>query len=116
MGEWRKRYLILKGSKLFFATNMSTAPHGMIDLVDCVSVKTADAKTGKQYALEVILKNESVFMVAKTQEERDLWLGQIGRAIVSHSSLFVDNGYDDEDDDDEEEGASGVGATAADHM
>jgi hypothetical protein len=57
--EWRKRYMILKGTKVFFSKvctrNMylliglltpiigsqdaASAPHGIIDLVDCVSVK-----------------------------------------------------------------------------
>ena len=39
ISQWRKRYFILKGSKLFFAKDSSCAPHGVIDLVDCVSVE-----------------------------------------------------------------------------
>ena len=101
MGEWRQRYMLLKGSKLFFATNATAAPHGMIDLVDCLSVKSADAKTGKQYAMEITLRSEAVLLTGKTERVRDEWLGQIGRAIVNHSSMFVEHGADDGDDGDD---------------
>lgn len=37
--EWRKRYFVLKGSKLFFCKSQYAAPHGILDLVDCVSAK-----------------------------------------------------------------------------
>jgi hypothetical protein len=30
--DWRRRYFILKGSRVFFSKNEFTAPHGMIDL------------------------------------------------------------------------------------
>ncbi|KAL7470348.1 hypothetical protein ACHAXS_010568, partial [Conticribra weissflogii] len=30
--DWRRRYFILKGSRLFFAKTPHEAPHGMIDL------------------------------------------------------------------------------------
>lgn len=39
LGEWRERYFILKGSKIFFTKNATEAPHGMIDLIgECVCV------------------------------------------------------------------------------
>jgi hypothetical protein len=39
IGEWRNRYLILKGCKLFFAKDEKSAPHGDIDLIDCLTIK-----------------------------------------------------------------------------
>jgi hypothetical protein len=39
LGEWRARYLILKGCKLFFSKDESSAPHGDIDLIDCLKIK-----------------------------------------------------------------------------
>ena len=35
--DWRRRYFILKDSKLFFAKNENSAPHGMIDLATCMT-------------------------------------------------------------------------------
>lgn len=75
----------------------------MIDLSNCQSVKSAEAKSGKKNALEVILKNDSFLMHGSTEHEKDEWIGQLGRAIVKSSGMFVeeDNGEDDNDDDDE---------------
>eukprot|EP00986_Skeletonema_menzelii_P003463 scaffold1049_cov152-Skeletonema_menzelii.AAC.34 len=38
--DWRRRYFILKGSRLFFAKTPYEAPHGMIDLSRCTTVRT----------------------------------------------------------------------------
>lgn len=37
--DWRRRYFILKNSKLFFAKNEYSSPHGMIDLSTCMTGK-----------------------------------------------------------------------------
>lgn len=71
----------------------------MIDLVDCISVKSAEAKSGKKNALEVILKNESFMLFAGTEREKDEWIGQVGKAIVNHSSMYVKDDDDDEGPD-----------------
>lgn len=47
--EWRKRYFLLKGNKLFFSKEKSEAPHGMIDLSECLTVKSAEEKTNQRY-------------------------------------------------------------------
>lgn len=39
--EWRKRYFILKGTKLFFAKTAMLPPHGMIDLAECVAIRVS---------------------------------------------------------------------------
>ncbi len=75
----------------------------MIDLVDCISVKSAEVKSKKKNALEIILKNERFLFFAVTEREKDEWIGQIGKAIVNHSSMYVK----DDGDDDEEEGVGG---------
>ncbi|KAJ1429319.1 hypothetical protein B484DRAFT_449461 [Ochromonadaceae sp. CCMP2298] len=106
MGEWRKRYLILKGTKIFFAKDEESAPHGMMDLVDCVSVKSAENKAKKRYALEIELKSESFVMVAGSEREKDGWISRVSRAIVGASSIYLQ-------DDPQEEGAgAGAGAGA----
>ncbi len=37
-------------------------------------------------------------MTAKTERERDDWIGQIGLAIVKHSSMYVNDEADDDID------------------
>jgi len=93
--DWRKRYFILKGSKLFFAKGPSTAPHGMVDLSKCLTVKSADIKTRRKYSMEVSTAETTFFMVADSEKEKDDWIGAIGRAIVQSSATYTgDDGTD----------------------
>ena len=48
--EWRRRYFRLfigaDGPRLFFSKGPADAPHGVIDLAGCLTVKSAEEKTG----------------------------------------------------------------------
>ena len=104
--DWRRRYFILKGSKLFFAKSKNGQPHGMIDLATCTTVKSAELKAQKRNALEVSTPVTTFLMYADTEKEKDDWIGSIGRAIVRCSSTFQNDGpynSDDDDDDDQSE-------------
>ena len=104
--DWRRRYFILKGSKLFFAKNDYCAPHGMIDLSTCMTVKSAELKAGRPYAIEVSTNDTTFYMAADKESDKDNWIGAIGRAIVQASATFThEDGIDpdnlnssDEDD------------------
>mmetsp|Transcript_9977 Transcript_9977/g.31414 ORF Transcript_9977/g.31414 Transcript_9977/m.31414 type:complete len:122 (+) Transcript_9977:51-416(+) len=97
--EWRRRYFVLKGSKLYFMKTPKDEPHGTIDLADCLTVKSADDKTHKRHSFEVATPEATFFMCAESDKEKDEWIGAIGRAIVRHSGAFSpdDDAYEDED-------------------
>mmetsp|Transcript_7405 Transcript_7405/g.10063 ORF Transcript_7405/g.10063 Transcript_7405/m.10063 type:complete len:158 (-) Transcript_7405:314-787(-) len=105
--DWRRRYFILKGSKLFFAKTEYTAPHGMIDLSQCTTVKSADLKSRKRNSFEVSTPEMTYLLYADTEKEKDDWIGNVGRAIVRCSSTYQPREYDsknsaeaeDEEDD-----------------
>jgi hypothetical protein len=98
------RYFILKGSKLFFAKNETSTPHGMIDLSQCMTVKSAELKAGKRNAIEVSTADTTYFMFADTEKEKDEWIGAIGRAIVQASATFTnDDDVDPDNNSDESE-------------
>ena len=103
--DWRRRYFVLKGSKLFFAKGEFTAPHGMIDLSQCMTVKSAELKAGKKNAIEVSTKEKTFYMFADSEKEKDEWIGAIGRSIVQSSSTFTspDGAADDEENSDSDE-------------
>ncbi|GAB5031869.1 Hypothetical protein NocV09_00701320 [Nannochloropsis oceanica] len=104
--DWRRRYFILKGSKLFFAKNEAGSPHGMIDLSSCMTVKSAELKAQKRNALEVSTPETTFLMYADTEKEKDDWIGAVGRAIVRSSTTYtqeVGEGGDDDDGSDSEE-------------
>jgi hypothetical protein len=103
--DWRRRYFILKGSKLFFAKGEFSAPHGMIDLSQCMTVKSAELKAHKKNAIEVSTKDKTFFMFADTEKEKDEWIGAIGRSIVQSSGTFTkDDGAADDNNSDESDG------------
>lgn len=94
-GIWRRRYFILKDSKLFFATAPNEAPHGMIDLAQCMTVKSAEIKANKKFAIEVSTHETTFYMHADNEKDKDEWIGAIGRSIVK-----AGNTYHKESDDD----------------
>jgi hypothetical protein len=86
MRELRKRFFILKGSKLFFAKDSSATPHGVIDLVECVNVKSLnDDKNG----ISIELKTETIIMFAMNKLEREQWVTEMSKAITRHSCLYI---------------------------
>ncbi len=101
--DWRRRYFILKGSKLFFSKGEFSAPHGMIDLSTCMTVKSAELKAGKKNAIEVSTREQTFYMYADTEKEKDEWIGAIGRSIVQSSTTFTNEDDQHEGSEEEEE-------------
>ena len=86
---------------MFFAKDAQSAPHGMIDLSICMTVKSAELKAGKKNAMEVSTADTMYYMFADSEKQKDEWIGAIGRAIVQSSSTFTnENGEDDDGSDD----------------
>lgn len=103
--DWRRRYFILSGSKLFFAKTPYSAPHGMIDLSTATTVKSADLKSKKKNSFEISTHEFTYLMYADSDKEKDDWIGSVGRAIVRSSGTFLKKGveergdYGNQDDD-----------------
>jgi len=107
--DWRRRFFVLKGENLFFGKGEWDAPHGLIDLRTCTTVKSAEMRTGRPNSLEVSTADGTTYwMCAETEKEKDDWIGAIGRAIVRCSSTYQDDAEYDSGDD-EEEGNGGDG-------
>lgn len=45
-------------------------PHGVIDLKDCLTVKSADEKTGKPHSFEVATPEQVYFMFADSEAQK----------------------------------------------
>jgi hypothetical protein len=94
-GEWRERYFILKGPKIFFTKSSTEAPHGMISLVDCLSVEKLAAESGKAHIFEMIMRDGEKFVLsAKTKEVKDNWVKEVSRQILISTSAFFED-FDD---------------------
>ena len=64
MQDWRRRFFILKGSRLFFAKTPHEAPHGMIDLSRCTTVKSADLKSHRKHSFEISTPDTTYLLYA----------------------------------------------------
>lgn len=58
-------------------------PHGMIDLKDCLTVKSADEKTGKAHSFEVATPEQVYFMFADSEAQK-VRSGPVSRAPSVH--------------------------------
>eukprot|EP00605_Chrysophyceae_sp_TOSAG23-4_P002811 GSChrysophyteH1.ASY1.ANO1.3096.1 assembled CDS len=90
IGEWRERYFILKGSKMFFTKSSEEAPHGIIDLVDCLSVQ-GSTQHHKEHTLEIVMRNDERFVLcARSNDHKEAWITAVRRAIGIASSAHYD--------------------------
>jgi len=101
--DWRQRYFSLVGNMLYFSKSENDEPHGQISLETALTVKSASAAIGRENAFVVSTPNASFYCCAPTVEEKDAWIGAIGRAIVRYSHAVAGGALDGRGDDEEAE-------------
>ena len=85
--QWRKRYFILKGTKIFFSKSATAAPHGMINMVDCLKVEDTGAfGSSKKYSMKIVLRDVVYNICADSEEMMNHWIRLIKKAVSEHSS------------------------------
>ncbi|NBQ43352.1 MAG: hypothetical protein EBU23_12930, partial [Mycobacteriaceae bacterium] len=99
LAEATRRYFKLVRNQLFFMRAPGGEPHGLIELRRCLTVKSAEDKTGKLYAFEVATPEQVFYLHADSEVEKDDWIGKIGKAIVDNSAGHVHVVYATEMDD-----------------
>jgi hypothetical protein len=92
LGEWRRRYFVLKGTKLYFAKEKGAAPHGVIDLKGCFSLKSAEDVAKKPNCFEVGVAEGTFYLYASSEREKDEWMSKIGEATTMASDAFIQEG------------------------
>ncbi len=63
----------------------------MIDLAHCTTVKSADLKSKKRHSFEISTPELTYLLYADTEQEKDDWIGRVGKAIVRCSSTYYQN-------------------------
>lgn len=63
----------------------------MIDLALCTTVKSADLKSRKRNSFEISTPELTYLLYADTEQEKDDWIGRVGKAIVRCSSTYYNN-------------------------
>ena len=64
----------------------------MIDLALCTTVKSADLKSRKRNSFEISTPEITYLLYADTEQEKDDWIGRVGKAIVRCSSTYYKGG------------------------
>ena len=64
----------------------------MIDLALCTTVKSADLKARKRNSFEISTPETTYLLYADTEQEKDDWIGRVGKAIVRCSSTYYSQG------------------------
>jgi hypothetical protein len=60
----------------------------MIDLAHCTTVKSADLKARMRHSFEISTPEITFLLYADTEQEKDDWIGRVGKAIVRCSSTY----------------------------
>ena len=63
----------------------------MIDLAHCTTVKSADLKSKKRHSFEISTPELTYLLYADVEQEKDDWIGRVGKAIVRCSSTYYSN-------------------------
>jgi len=92
LGEWRKRYFVLKGTKLYFSKGKGGVPHGVIDLKGCFSLKSAEDVAKKPNCFEIGVPDGVYYMYAESEREKDEWMSKIGESTTKASDAYIHDG------------------------
>lgn len=88
--DWRRRWFVLTPQCLCsYKTSdvHSQRPTEVLYLRDCSTVKSADEDVNRENAFRVDTPSRVFFLVATSPQEKESWIGNIGRQMVRPSVL-----------------------------
>merc|ERR1712012_1195834 len=82
--SWCRRHFVLTGQFLCSFKHFKDYrnPTEVIRLAECSTVKSCEEEVGKDNAFRVEAGGRSYYLIAETTEEKESWIGYIGRAMV----------------------------------
>ncbi|EPR62799.1 AtPH1 family protein [Toxoplasma gondii TgCatPRC2] len=98
--DWRRRWFVLTPYCLCsFKTSdiYHSKPTEILFLRDCSTVKSADEDIQKENAFRVDTPNRVFFLIADNNQEKESWIGHIGRQMV-RPSVMVNDSYGQDSD------------------
>ncbi|XP_026191310.1 pleckstrin homology domain-containing protein 1-like [Cyclospora cayetanensis] len=88
--DWRRRWFVLTPQCLCSYKTSDThsqQPTEVLYLRDCSTVKSADEDVNRENAFRVDTPNRVFFLLADSPNEKEAWIGHIGRQMVRPSVL-----------------------------
>eukprot|EP00696_Hemimastix_kukwesjijk_P019929 gnl/Hemi2/9376_TR3266_c0_g1_i1.p1 gnl/Hemi2/9376_TR3266_c0_g1~~gnl/Hemi2/9376_TR3266_c0_g1_i1.p1 ORF type:complete len:158 (+),score=44.96 gnl/Hemi2/9376_TR3266_c0_g1_i1:67-474(+) len=91
--KWRRRRFILKGADLYYFTpeqniGPGVCPHGVINLANARAVKAADDKTKMDYSFSIQTPENTYYLYADSDVERQRWVAALSRVVTQRSNSF----------------------------
>ncbi len=87
--EWRRRWFVLTNTHLcsFKDQGQYINPTECLCLRECSTVKSADEETQRENSFRVDTPGRIFFLVADNYQEKENWIGHIGRQMVRPTVL-----------------------------
>ena len=83
MLEWRSRFFILCANKLFYCKDELSAPHGMYNLVDALSVTASTTKIdGYKHCVTLVMKDETVVISGFNEVDQIRFVTQVQQGML----------------------------------
>lgn len=79
--DWRRRWVVLKGDRLFFHKEPGSEAHSAVDLSECVAARAAEEKLGKKFGFEVTSLEAACYLQAESHAEMEQWLARLTQCI-----------------------------------
>ncbi|KAL4484246.1 hypothetical protein ABPG72_003530 [Tetrahymena utriculariae] len=97
--SWRKRWFVLTNSTLytFKESKVYKNPTEVIPLKSVTTIKSAEDETNKLHSFKLEVGERKFYMVASANNEKEQWIGAIGKQMVK----LIQRGkpsFSDEDD------------------
>jgi hypothetical protein len=87
--EWRKRYVVLRGTMLYISKTPNDEPHEVVNLLKGIAIRGAEDKIGRPHSFEVSTADNTIFLFADSEKEKDAWISAISKAMVKFSDSYV---------------------------
>mmetsp|Transcript_51607 Transcript_51607/g.109660 ORF Transcript_51607/g.109660 Transcript_51607/m.109660 type:complete len:121 (-) Transcript_51607:73-435(-) len=93
--DWRRRWFVLTPQYLCSFKNQGETrnPTEWIRLRECSTVKSADEDTGKENSFRVDTPGRIFYLIAENMQEKEAWIGQVGRQMVRRTVMVEDSEY-----------------------
>merc|ERR1712135_60505 len=91
--EWRRRWFVLTPQYLCAFKSQGGElrnPTEALRIRECSTVKSADGDTGKENSFRVDTPDRVFYLIADSQEEKEAWIGTIGRQMI-RPTVMVDD-------------------------
>ena len=92
--QWRPRWTVL--TRQFLCTyeyqgeeTLGKTPTEFLALRECQTVRSAEDEVGKAHAFRVDGPDRTFFLVAESKDDKERWIGAIGKAML-RGSVLVD--------------------------